>query len=58
MNLKLDFFNNRYFIEEITNEQIVLLEIPKTFLKFYLKDSNTFDFKWLVSKCSIIYIKF
>ena len=58
MNLKLDFFNNRYFIEEITNEQIVLLEIPKIFLKFYLKDSNTFDFKWLVSKCSIIYIKF
>lgn len=55
MKSKLDFFNNRYFIKEINNEQIVLLEVPKTFLRFYLKDSKSFTFEWLVSKCSVIY---
>ena len=58
MTLKLDFFNNKYFVKEINNEQIVLIEVPKTFLRFYLKDSNSFNLKWLAFKCSLFYINF
>ena len=56
MSSKLDFFNNKYFVKEVNCDQIVLVEVPKTFIRFYLQDSKSFNFKWLVSKCSLIYI--
>lgn len=54
---KLDFFNNRYFVKVIDKEHLIaLVEVPKTFMRFYLTKPNEFDFNWLVSKCSVIYI--
>ena len=51
----LDFKNNIYFIKEIKNNEIILVEISKTYIRLY--KSGIFNLNWLKSKVSEIYLK-
>lgn len=55
MNLDLNSKQNIYFVKRIKENEIILLEIPKTFIRFY--KSNNFDLDWLKLKSSVISIK-